>query len=69
MFELRWHVVKNKVTVDDVKRYQQEHGTSSMESKRILENKEQRLEYRSSPETEWIPVPVVVTELDVQKDN
>lgn len=60
--ELRWHVKRNKVTVQTIKDYQEIHGCGIIQAKNNLMQQTQDLEYYDEKEEAWKVVPTVLTE-------
>ena len=66
MFEMRWHVIKNKVTTKEVKEYQDKFCVGPKKARLILSNEQKRLEYRTGINKKWIVVPTVISEIDLE---
>lgn len=60
--QLRWHVKRNKVTVQTIKDYQEIHGCGINQAKHNLMKQTQDLEYYDEKEEVWKVVPTVLTE-------
>ena len=69
--KFRWHVVRNKITREMVEEYRTEHGTTMMESARVLRNEtpmvlQQWFEmFEGWGAGEWRDIPIEVTEHEV----
>lgn len=62
--KLRWHVVRNKVTVQTIKDYQEIHGCGIYQAKNALINQTKTLQYFDEEGDEWVDIPTVVTEIE-----
>lgn len=62
--KLRWHIIRNKVTVEAIKQYREAHGCGLYEARNAITNHTETLQYFNESAEQWVDVPTVVTELE-----